>query len=334
MKKALLTILQYVIFLGLGILLIWWQSSKLDPSDKAQMMTAFSQVRERIWLILPVILIGFLSHLFRALRWKLLLEPLNLRPTTANITFAVLIGYLVNLLVPRMGEVARCTVLAKYEHEPADKIVGTIVAERSFDLVCLMLVALLTFLLQINVVSNYLSELWLRMAVKGSTLALSIGGFMFFIALLIFIYKKNKASKVGMFIKGIGDGVMSIMHMQHRGRFLVYTLLIWICYLSLVFIGFQSMEATEDLRLFPALSVLVFGSLGMIVTPGGLGAYPIAVQEVLMKLYDVKDSYALAFGWVSWLAQTSIVVVLGLLSLILLPLYNTRKHGQDTVDTK
>src|ERR1044072_8464008 len=108
MKKVLLTILQYVIFFGLGGLLIWWQFKQLTPTDKAQMAVAFEQVKERIWLIIPVLIVGFLSHFFRALRWKLLLEPLKLQPTNANITFAVLIGCLVNLLVPRMGEVARC----------------------------------------------------------------------------------------------------------------------------------------------------------------------------------------------------------------------------------
>ncbi len=332
MKKTLLTILQYIIFFGLGAILIWWQYGKLTPNDKTEILASFVQVKERIWLLIPVIVIGFLSHLFRALRWKLLLEPVNLKPTTANITFAVLIGYLVNLLVPRMGEVARCSILARYEHEPVNKIVGTIVAERSFDMVCLIVVTILTFVLQMDIAGEYLKEQMAKLTIKASTVALVFGGLAIFIAALIFIYRRSKQTKLGHFLKGIGAGVTSIIHMKKRWQFLIYTVLIWGCYLSLVYIGFKSIEPTEHLGWLPALSVLVFGSLGMIVTPGGIGAYPPAVQLVLMKLYAIKGSYALAFGWVSWMAQTLIVLILGLLSLLLLPLYNARRHGQNTVD--
>src|SRR5690554_726979 len=132
-KKNLLLLVQYVIFLGLGVLLVWWQVSRITPAEKTQILTSLEQVKARAWLLIPVFMIGFLSHYFRALRWKLMLEPLSIRPSTMNITSAVLIGYLVNLLVPRMGEVARCTILARYERKPAHRIIGTIVAERSFD---------------------------------------------------------------------------------------------------------------------------------------------------------------------------------------------------------
>ena len=332
MKKVLLTILQYLIFFGLGALLIWWQYGKLTPNDKTEILASFAQVRERLWLIFPVITVGFLSHLFRALRWKLLLEPLKLRPSTANITFAVLIGYLANLLIPRAGEIARCTVLAKYEKEPVDKIVGTIVAERSFDLVCLILVTVLAFALQMDVAADYINEMMAKFSIKGSTIALGIAGMLLFFALLIFVYKKNKKSKVGEFLSGIGYGILSIKFMHKKGQFLLYTFLIWFCYLSLVYIGFKSIDATMHLGWMPALSVLVFGSLGMIVTPGGIGAYPPAVQVVLLQLYNVKGSFGLAFGWVSWMAQTLVVLVLGLLSLLLLPIYNVKPHGQTAVD--
>ncbi len=332
MKKILLTVLQYLIFFGLGGLLIWWQYGKLSSNDKTEIFTSFNEVKDRIWLLIPVLIIGFLSHFFRALRWKLLLEPLKLKPSTANITFAVLIGYLVNLLVPRMGEVARCTILAKYEKEPVDKIVGSIVAERSFDMICLVVVTILAFVLQIEIAGSYVSEQMAGFTISGAAVAAGIAVLAGISGLLIFIYRKNKTSKIGQFISGIGYGILSIKFMQKKGQFLLYTTLIWFCYLALVYIGFKAIDATEHLGWLPALSVLVFGSLGMIATPGGIGAYPPAVQLVLVKLYAVKASYALAFGWVSWMAQTAIILVLGLLSLLLLPLYNIRKNGQVTVD--
>lgn len=335
MKKIVLTILQYVIFFGLGALLIWWQYGKLSPSDKSEIFASFDQVQHRMWLLVPVLVIGFLSHFFRAMRWKLLLEPLKLNPSAVNITFAVLIGYLVNLLVPRMGEVARCTIMAKYEGEPVDKIVGTIVAERSFDVVCLGLITVLAFVLQIDIAGEYVQEQLSKFAIKGATVAMALAGMAVMIVLLVLVYKKNRKSKLGQFLSGIGYGIMSIKFMHKKGRFLLYTFLIWFCYLALVYIGFLSIDATQHLGWMPALSVLVFGSLGMIVTPGGIGAYPPAVQLVLVKLYAIKGSYALAFGWVSWMAQTVIILVLGLLSLLLLPIYNNVKtNGKNAVDNR
>jgi len=333
MKKTVFTLLQYAVFFGLGGLLIWWQYGKLTAEDKSQIMVAFSQVRSRVWLIAPILIIGFLSHYFRALRWKLLLEPVNLKPRTANVTFAVLVGYLVNLLVPRMGEVARCSVLARYEDEPVDKIVGTMVAERSFDLLCLILVSILTYVLQLKIANAYVADQLSRLHISGAVIAIVVFFIILFIALIIFLYKKYKATRLGAIIKGLGDGVASIFRMKKRGAFLIYTFLIWFCYLSLIVIGFKAIDATRHLSWLAGLAMLVFGSLGMIVTPGGIGAYPIAIQGVLVNVYYINKNFALAFGWISWMVQTLIILLLGLLSLLLLPIYNARINRQNKLDS-
>src|ERR1044071_220596 len=163
-KRTLITILQYVVFLGLGILIIYRMFSQMSPQDKADMMDSVRQTR--LWVLAPVLVLGFFSHYFRSLRWKLLLKPLYIRPRTTNVTLAVLLGYLVNLLLPRMGEVAKCTVLARYEHVPADKMVGTIVAERAFDVLCLILVTILAFVLQADVIGDYASSMFAKLAAK------------------------------------------------------------------------------------------------------------------------------------------------------------------------
>jgi len=327
-KKILLTILQYVIFLGLGIAIILYMSAQLSEEDKANMMAAIKGVK--LWMLIPIFIVGFLSHLFRALRWKLLLEEVNVNASTVNTTFAVMIGYIANLVLPRAGEVAKCTVLARYEKVPADKMIGTIVAERAFDVLCLLIITIAAFVLQAQYIGDYAEGLFGTMTsnAKGlfATLYFQIFIVIAFAGLITFILllKRIKATKVGQFIKGLGDGVKSIFKLKKRGMFLLYTLLIWAMYWFLLVMGFWSMSQLEHLSGFCAMVVLVFGSIGMIATQGGIGAYPYLVGKILLY-YGIAEAHGLAFGWVSWTVQTGVVVIMGVLSLILLPVYNNRK---------
>lgn len=330
-KKTLITIIQYVIFLGLGIWLIMYMSGQMSAQDKEDMFNSIKQVR--IYWLVPIFLAGFLSHWFRALRWKLLLKPLHIKPTTTNLTLSVLIGYLVNLLVPRMGEVAKCTVLAKYEKVPADKMIGTIIAERTFDVVTLGIVTLLAVLSQAGVIGSFAGEVFGAMAAKSTLMIAGVICLLLGIVFLVFVYRRFKESKVGKFIKGLADGVKSILMMKERGKFLLYTVLIWVMYWSQVYMGFLSLPPTEHLSGLVAVVLLVFGSVGMIVTPGGIGAYPLLLSQILV-FYNIKLADGNAYGWMSWSVQTGIVIVLGIISLIVLPLYNRREHnaqaGMDT----
>jgi uncharacterized membrane protein YbhN (UPF0104 family) len=251
-----------------------------------------------------------------------------MRPTSANTFFAVMIGYLVNAVLPRFGEVAKCTVLARYEKVPADKMVGTIVAERAFDLVNLVIIIILGIILQASVISSHLSQFFGKLHGGddgGHTGTYVLVGLALVIILFLIFYQKIKRTKVGKAIQGIGDGVRSIMHLQHRRLFILYTFLIWICYLTMIYLGFLAIPATENLPVLASLVVLGFGAIGMILTPGGFGAYPLIVADILI-LYGIDKNAALAFGWVSWSAQTGVILVLGFISLILLPIYNRTQH--------
>jgi len=330
MKKTLLTILQLVVFVGLGVAIIYWKAGELSETDKAEMFRSMRSAN--LWMLIPLVITGFLSHWFRALRWRLLLEPLHVRPSVTNTTISVLIGYLANLFIPRMGEVAKCTVLARYEKVPPDKMVGTIVAERAFDVVCLILVTITAFVLEADVIGGYAREVSGKYFQKTTSLLIAVGGLIAFIALLIFIYRRNKDSKVGRFIKGMGDGVRSIFHLQKRVLFLFYTVMIWACYLFMLQLGFWSMPFTQHFGLMTALVVLIFGSVGMIVTQGGIGAYPVLVGKVL-TLYGLDEPSGLAFGWVSWMVQTFIILLLGFIALLLMFTYNRKVHHYDYVET-
>lgn len=337
-KKLLVTILQYIIFLGLGIGIIIYMSSQLSDEDKDNMMEAIAGVR--IWILIPIFLVGFLSHYFRALRWKLLLEGVNVRPSTTNTTFAVMIGYIGNLVVPRAGEVAKCTVLARYEKVPADKMIGTIVAERAFDVVCLGLVTAIAFITQADIIGDYANGLFAKMTGSAknvfSTVFFQVFVIVSVVGLLAFLllFKRIKNTKVGLFIFNLGAGIKSIFRLKKRGMFLLYTILIWGCYWFLVLMGFWSMSQLDHLSGLCALVVLIFGSIGMILTQGGIGAYPLLVGEILV-FYGIDKVHGLAFGWVSWTVQTGVVVLFGVLSLILLPIYNNRKaNAKAALDTE
>lgn len=327
-KKILLTVLQYIIFLGLGIAIIMYMSSQLSAEDKANMMTAIKGVE--LWMLIPIFIAGFLSHYFRALRWKLLLEQVDVRPSTTNTTFAVLIGYIANLVLPRAGEVAKCTVLARYEKVPADKMIGTIVAERAFDVVCLIIITIAAFVSQADIIGEYASGLFGTMSgnAKGlvATIYFKIFIIITFVGLIAFILllKRIKETKVGKFIKGLGDGVKSIFKLKKVGMFMLYTALIWGLYWFLLMLGFWSMSQLSHLSGLAAMVVLVFGSIGMIATQGGIGAYPYLVGKILL-FYGIAEAHGLAFGWVSWTVQTGVVVIFGVAALVLLPIYNNKK---------
>lgn len=327
-KKILLTVLQYIIFLGLGIAIIMYMSGQLSAEDKANMMAAIKGVE--LWMLIPIFIAGFLSHYFRALRWKLLLEQVDVRPSTTNTTFAVLIGYIANLVLPRAGEVAKCTVLARYEKVPADKMIGTIVAERAFDVVCLIIITIAAFVSQADIIGEYASGLFGTMSgnAKGlvATIYFKIFIIITFVGLIAFILllKRIKETKVGKFIKGLGDGVKSIFKLKKVGMFMLYTALIWGLYWFLLMLGFWSMSQLSHLSGLAAMVVLVFGSIGMIATQGGIGAYPYLVGKILL-FYGIAEAHGLAFGWVSWTVQTGVVVIFGVAALVLLPIYNNKK---------
>lgn len=335
MRKALSTILQYVIFLGLGVGIIYHMLHELTETQKNELLDAIKSVN--FWYFIPIIVIAFMSHLFRAIRWKYLLETIELRPTTTNTIFAVLIGYITNLALPRAGEVAKCTVLAKYEKLPAHKMVGTIVAERAFDMLCLVVIAVFALVIQINYISTYVGDkvhnFVHQMETKGKVIVIAFIVLLLVIGIIAWLYKSNSDSKFAKILKELNNGILSIFHMQKKWQFLGYTFLIWLMYLLQVYVGFLALPATAHLSVSVALVVLVYGSVGLIITPGGIGTYTFLVAQIL-EVYNLADVQAQAFGWIAWSVQTFVTMVLGVFALLLIDTYNKRRDAQIAVDRK
>lgn len=334
-KKRIIVALQFIFFLGLGIFLVWWMARGIDEKGWIQIRASLKQAN--YWLFLPVLLMMLLSHYIRALRWKILMEPLGHKPTSFLVFNAVMVGYFANLLFPRLGEVLKCTILARYEKVGPDKLIGTIVAERTVDLFSLLFIFFLTIIFQIDIVGEYALSL-LRAAFHkdgegfSATRALLIAGSVILvIAFLYFLL--NRLQHISFFkkikdvLKGILSGLNSIRYMKKRGLFIFYSLFIWALYLMSARIGFYALQEVSHLGIKPALSIISFGSIGMIVTQGGIGAYQYAVQETLL-LYGVDKLIGFTFGWILWLAQTAVILVGGVVCAAILPFMHKKNNNE------
>jgi uncharacterized membrane protein YbhN (UPF0104 family) len=331
MNKKVLSFLQYFVFLGLGIFLVWWSLRKLNPDEWTAIKNAL--LHARYWLIIPVVLALLASHYSRAIRWKILMEPLGYKPRISNTFLAVLIGYMANLAFPRLGEVLKCTVLARYEKVPADKLVGTIVAERVFDLICLVIVMLITFFSQTEIIGDYLStrvyDLFGSKAggISTSKVIFSLAGIVVFFLIIWFILRKlahiSIIQKIKQLIKGVWHGLTSVRYIKNKGWFIFNTIFIWAMYLLSVRIGMYALIETSEYGFKPALSVLSIGSIAMILAPSGIGFYQIFVQET-MVLYGLSAPIGLAFGLVMWSVQFFQQLLSGFVALLLFPSFNKK----------
>lgn len=330
--KKILNILQYLFFLGLGIFLVWWSIHQIPDKEFDGFKKALTTAN--YWLIIPVFLMLSASHLIRALRWKLLMQPMGYTPSLPNTFFAVMIGYLANLAVPRLGEVLKCTILSKYEKVPADKIVGTIVAERAFDVICLLIVFVLAFIFQFNEMMDAFEQLKHFLAIKPKDendsriyFYIKIGLAILLCLFIIWVVVSKKwkifIAKAKNILKGIIEGLSSALKLQQKNKFLFYSASIWMLYLVGTWIGLYATKGTEA-GLPVALSCLALASIGMIITPGGVGAYAILLAYVLVE-NKIAYPLGIANGTLQWFAQCIIVLVVGFVCLILLPIYNKNK---------
>jgi hypothetical protein len=232
---------------------------------------------------------------------------------------AVLIAYLLNLFIPRSGEIARAASIKKYEDIPFEKAFGTIVAERVADVIMLVMIMGIAFFLQTELISSYIFK-----DEKESSIYSKV--FMFVvlpsIGFLTYWYlKKSKKPfiiKIVTFINGLIEGAKSILTMRKKWQFIFHTLFIWLMYVTF------ALPETTNLPFAAIIVGFVVGGISMALTNGGLGTYPVFVSGALI-LYKIDANPALAFGWIMWTAQTIMVILFGGLSFLMLPIYNKRK---------
>ncbi|QIE59573.1 flippase-like domain-containing protein [Rasiella rasia] len=320
MNKSVSKFLSIALPLALGVFLIWYIFNKFSAEQLDELVFHFKSANYG-YVILSVVL-SVLSHFIRAYRWNFLLQPLGYFPKLANNFMAVSVAYLMNLFIPKSGEVSRALVLTKYEDVPFDKGFGTVISERIIDLVLLLFFIGLSLALQFDVLYAYLVEV-----VPVKKLLLILGAAV--LLLLVFIgflkYSKSKLSvKINTLISGLKEGILSIAHMKKKGQFIFWSVTIWILYLASFYVATQALDATSNISLGIIITTFVVGSFTFGFTNSGFGTYPAAIMGILL-IFGIAETVGTALGWIVWTSHMIYIIASGGISFLALPFYNRHK---------
>lgn len=332
MNKSTKSIIQFIVLLGVGILLVWL-SFRSVWTEKEKILDSFKSANY-FWVGISV-LISFLSHFLRAYRWNYLLKPAGYSVKPANALGAVLVGYFANYGLPRMGEITRCTLVTKYDDVPFEVALGTVITERIVDMLLLIVIFFLTLFAQFSqlkelTVTYLYDPLMLKLigVSEHPTKFIILISILLVAAITLFVIRKKISGllkgKFGNIIKGFGKGLSSVKDIDKKFQFIALSLAIWASYFYSLYFCFFAFEGTSNLGHSECLAILLFGTLGVVFSPGGLGAYP-AIVTALLTYYGIEQISAFSFPWMTWTSQFILIVVLGLLSLILLPIINKSK---------
>lgn len=338
-KFSVTGLIKTVLPLALGVYLIWYFFHSMSDESLKVFYRALKEA-DYLWIVLSLAL-SFLAFVIRAYRWRYVLEPMGFKTRFWNRYHAVMIGYLVNLTIPRAGEASRSAMLYRSDGVPFSKSFGTILAERAVDLVMLGSIALLTAYIGYD---DFM-EIFRQIKARFGPAEAAPGGFpwkivvylvlfaiaAFFAGLMIFSVKWK--TKLMGFLKDVVAGLLSIFRSEKPLAYIGCTLLIWVLYVAYFAIPFLSLKETQD---FPADGILlafIAGSLGITFTNGGIGTFPLLVGLVVVfflgEQHPEGQAIGNALGMLIWASQTLLLIVLGLLSLVLLP----KNYKQENVET-
>lgn len=312
-KKFLKTTIPLLI----GIGLIYYQFSSFNEEELERIKGYFRNANYfYVFLSIFISLFGYWS---RAYRWRYALNHLGYQPKFHNSFFAVSISYLLNLTIPRSGEISRAVLLKKYENVPFDKGFGTIVAERVVDFLIFLLFVITAFFLQFEKISAFIFS---HVSPNKIIVLLGIG----FVGLLFFLFLWRWAKwpiilKIKSKFNGLTEGMTSILKMKTKWKYLAHSFFIWFSYLMMFYVCIFSIPETANISFDIVIMGFIFGTLAVGFTNGGIGAFPISIAKVLL-LYGIAEDAGTALGWIIWTSQTLLTIVLGLTSYLLLNIFN------------
>lgn len=317
---------------GIGILLVWL-SFRSVWSDKEKILNSF-KTANYFWVAISI-LFALLAHVLRAFRWNYLLKPAGYTVRSGNAIGAVMVGYFANYGLPRMGEISRCTLVAKYDDVPFEIALGTVITERIVDLLILIIIFFMTLFAQFSQLKDLTATyIYNPMMLKFQGVSdhplnfIILLSFLVLFAVGLFVIRKKVSGllkgKAGNVIRGFGKGLSSVKDIDKKFQFIVLSLAIWASYFYSLYVCFFAFEGTSNLGHSECLVLLLFGTLGVVFSPGGLGAYP-AIVTALLIYYRIEQIAAFSFPWMAWTSQFILIISMGLLSLILLPIFNKAK---------
>lgn len=293
----------------------------------------FKAIRESLsqanyWWILISVVFGLMAYWIRAIRWNLLLEPLGYSISSANSLWSLSFGYLMNLTIPRSGEIARSTALYSVEKVPVDKSFGTIVLERVVDLVCMLLFLGLSLVFKAGAIYSFYAQSSISInpaLIIGIVLMGLIGSILFFI-LKERLKKLRFIGKIIGFIEGIFDGLLSIFRLKKKVLFIIESLGIWLCYYMATYMACFALPETADFSITDGFFIVVVGTLGMMIpASGGIGAYHFALKLGISALFlsmgrdaDEGARIGLSYAFLSHSVQLVIMLVMGIISIPML----------------
>lgn len=317
MKKQLSKWLSILLPIALGVYLTIYTYHKFSPQQLLEIKSYFQEADYKY--IVLALLIAVIGNMSRAFRWKYSLDHLGYPTTFATNYMAINICYLLNLTVPKSGEISRAVILKKYNNIPFDKGFGTIVAERIVDLMVLLVFIFTAFILQFSVVKSFILD---KIPVEKAWIAgliVTVGGLAI---VVLFRYSKSKwIEKIKLKLAGLREGISTLLYMKNKGWYALHTLFIWSSYVLMFYVTLFALPQTSSITFGAVVTAFVVGSIAIAFTNSGFGSYPFMIAKIL-ALYGISETAGNAFGWIVWSSQMFLVVLLGLLSFLFLPLVN------------
>jgi uncharacterized protein (TIRG00374 family) len=314
------------VIIAITALLIWVSLRSLTVtgddtySDKWNYLLHTWDLADKKWLFVMAIII-MISHVLRAERWRMLIGSSGHKTTLGFSFLSLMVGYFVNLVIPRGGEISRCYNLYKLDKTPVEISFGTVVVERVVDLMCLLLIIGLSFIVEYEKLLLFIQGLPIGSGESRLTLLFYLLLFMMLIAaVFIWLYRSNQ--KVNVFVKkmwkGFKDGLLSIFKLERKGLFIFYSVAIWFLYFLSGYAIFKVFPETSHLGIAAMLSIFAIGSIAMAAPlPGGTGSYHVLVPQGLVFLYQISSANAVAFVFIFHGWQTLMMIVGGAVSLLI-----------------
>ncbi len=344
MKKQAVNVLKFLLFLsiGVGILYLVYKGqntafqedcfNKGIPEEECSLIDkVISDFRNANYFWILAVLIAFIiSNISRAIRWKMLIQPLGFNPRLSNAFVSIVIGYFANLGIPRMGEVVRAGTLAQYEKIGVEKVMGTIVVDRIVDVISILMVTALAVMLEFNTIATFVNENVSFAERLGGLQRLAVYGLIAFLIFAGIFYVLRKrllemafVQKIINLLKGFVEGLRTISKLDRPWLFVLHSVNIWMMYFLMTYMCFFSFPPTSHLSPLVGLVVFVFGGWGIVIpSPGGMGTYHFLVQTAL-QMYGIEGDNAFSFANIAFFSiSLGVNVLLGIIGLIILPILN------------